>query len=257
MKGLYQQLEDSISLGIFESVLGDKNKAKFIPKELVYDIWASISDGTMYDVLVDAGSGDEHAIELIKSLPYVDEYVFDAVGEQKGIVMLTWLVSAVAGMEQDPQRSCTIIADYFNNLIKTGGIDKFLGAGMEGFVIEAGDQIIKVFYKNMSKDSLEFYKLAKTKKYSVLPHISHLSSRIVSMEKLIVVDDAIRVPKSIEEFSYLMNGDIDHSNDKNAQNAYDEMIEAAKELGVKIYIFDANVWNIGLRKNGNVVFFDA
>ena len=256
MKGLYQQFEDSISLGIFESVLGDKNGAKSISKELVYNLWASISDGTMYDALIDANSGDEHALELIKSLPYVNEYVFDVVGEQKGMVMLTWLASAVAGMEQNPQKSCTIIADYFNNLIKTGGIDKFLGAGMEGFVIEAGDQIIKVFYKNMPKDSLDFYKLAKTKKYSVLPHISHLSSRIVSMEKLIVVDDATRVPKSIEEFSNLMNGVIDHSDDKDAQKAYEEMVEVAKELGTKIYIFDANIWNIGLRKNGNIVFFD-
>lgn len=257
MKGLFEQLEDSISLSVFESVLGDKNNAKFIPKEMVYAIWASISDDEMSDALMDAGFGDKHALDLIKSLPYINEYVFDVVGEQKGIAMLSWLISAVAGIGQDPRKSCSIIADYFNNLIKTGGIDKFLGAGMEGFVIESGDQIIKVFYKNMPKDSLEFYKLAKTKKHSVLPYIGHLSSRIVSMEKLTVVNDDAIVPKPIEEFISLMDGEIDHSNDKNAQVAYEEMVEVAKELGKNIYEFDSNIWNIGLRKNGNIVFFDA
>ena len=256
MKNLSTIIDESKELNDLDYILESTNDFKKISTNILYNIWQAVSGDDYMDTIIDAMHGDNNAVKLLKEVPYVQKYIFDYVGERKGVVMISWLIDSISGMDINPKIACDVISTYFNKLMATGGIDKFIGAGMEGFVIDVHDQVVKVFYKPMNASNKKFYELCKTKKYSVLPKVTHLSSRTVSMEKLDVTKDSVRVNKSITDFCNLMMDKNYKTTDKKALKAFEEMTLVAEELGVKMYVFDAHIWNVGLRGNGDVVLFD-
>lgn len=168
-------------------------------------------------------------------------------------------------------------------------IDRCLGAGSNGAVIDMGDRVCKIFHKNtpMKKDDRRFYEYCmKHPNTKVFPVVYKLGKTFVIMEKLETetqkcvvydswlgycpdnrVDFLVKGKKGTIEDCVKYYGKYKKEIDKAikklppiGQEIFDWAVDAMHHLnkvipGIESFL-DLRLANIGERKNGEIVWFD-
>lgn len=157
-------------------------------------------------------------------------------------------------------------------LIPLDRINRVLGAGSNGIVLDMGDRVIKIYYsKSIKKIDKPFYDWCKTHNSKVFPKVYKMGRNWITMEKLNVntkrvkdfynmIDNSIIDGKSI--YNWVKESNIDRSKfSKKELEVLDWCITCKNEMcEIKSASIewpgDLRLSNIGERKNGEIVFFD-
>ncbi len=168
--------------------------------------------------------------------------------------------------------SIQIFYDNLSNIL-TDRIDKTLGAGSNGIVIDLGnDKVVKIFYGNHIKQQDRiFLKWCYKNKSSVFPKIYKMGKSWVIMEKLDMYTPSTKKLMDILDnheidgkkiWTYVSKGNLDINKiSKDELWAYNWGLVCKQDFS-KInsdycqWPGDLNIKNIGERKNGDIIFFD-
>ena len=172
-----------------------------------------------------------------------------------------------------------ILYDVLQN-VPLNRLNKMLGAGSNGIVIEANDKIIKWFHKNtpMTSEDRKFYEYCMSRPTKVFPIVYKLGKNFVVMEKLRTGTPKCKLYDSYLGFDgkkidvngkqitldkIIYNPTSDALNvlkkDKEAWKIFQWGSEAIKHLEKAVgftEFSDLRLANIGERKNGEIVWFD-
>lgn len=142
-------------------------------------------------------------------------------------------------------------------------VDKILGAGEEGMVVELKDKVIKLFYKEQIPNNIKnFFKACKERKYDIFPVVYRIGKGYVVMEKLRMntpkcqrYDEIIdKIYYDVYDGNYNIN---DYSKETQEVILWLENIrKAIKDVTDFNDFGDLNCNNFGEREDGTIVYFD-
>lgn len=154
-------------------------------------------------------------------------------------------------------------------------INRVLGAGSDGVVLDMDDKVLKIYYsKTIKRPDYDFYSWCKDNKSKVFPKIYKMGKNWVLMEKLKIktkdtkalldtIDDSTPINgKTLWDWIKLDEEEVDLTifNDKQleafnwAQNCKKDM-KKMNHRGIG-WPGDLQINNIGQRKTGEIIFFD-
>lgn len=154
-------------------------------------------------------------------------------------------------------------------------INRVLGAGSNGVVLDMGDMVLKIYYsKTIKKPDNVFYSWCKDHKSKTFPKVYKLGSNWILMEKLKIktkdtrdlldtIDDPNPINgKTLWDWIKLDKEDVDTSIfNKEQLKAFDWAQSCKKDMqnmnhrGIA-WPGDLSINNIGQRNTGEIIFFD-
>lgn len=152
-------------------------------------------------------------------------------------------------------------------------LNRIIGSGSNGVVLDAGDKVVKLYYSNHIKNcDKPFYEWCSKHKSKVFPKVYRIGKNWVVMEKLEIGTPKLRKFYHMIDHSYVdgislydwISSDkpIDRSNFTKEELEVVEWGKLCKEEMNNIkspYIKwpgDLSLNNIGERNNGDIIFFD-
>lgn len=220
----------------------------------------------MKEVIIDSNVNDL----IYDDSPYYEE-MKNLIDKKLWRWFISWCESYLEIMDK------TSIREFYDRIkqIPLNRLNRVLGAGANGIVLDFGDKVIKVFYgKEINKKDLPFIKYCLNKDSNVFPKVYKIGKNWCVMEKL-----ELNTPKCmlymdiIDNFEY--NGfdfirsiskgkklDSTLNLSKTQLEVYEWCLKVKQEMDkiknryVSTYPGDLVINNIGERKNGDIIFFD-
>ena len=148
-------------------------------------------------------------------------------------------------------------------------LDKLIGHGYNGVVIDLGDKVMKCFYKGeLWQWEKKFYELCQKNKFDVFPKVYRIGNGYVVMEKLktytIRCERLFDILDSIKDgdktvFDIIKDNETDNYKWSKKEQAVLDWMSKVKEgletIGVTDY-GDLQLCNVGERQNKEIVYFD-